>query len=109
MSFWDLFWLLVCSYLVLAYLLLLYRVLADLVTDRDVSGWGKALWVVALVVAPILSALVYLVARGRGMADRSTAAWRATHGPRTTPGQAVTPGAAARAATGSTPSLWGTG
>lgn len=87
MSFWDVFWLLVWSYAVLAYLLLLYRILADLVGDRDVSGWGKALWVVALVVAPVLSALAYLVARGRGMGERSTAAWRAEHGLGTASGQ----------------------
>jgi hypothetical protein len=96
-TFWDVVWLLVWSYLVLVYLLLLYRILADLLGDRDVSGWGKALWVVALVVAPVLSALVYLVVRGRGMGDRSTAAWRATHGPSTTsghPAAAVAPAAA---------------
>ena len=109
MSFWDLFWLLVWSYAVLVYLLLLYRILADLVGDPGVSGWGKALWVVALVIAPVLSALVYLVARGRGMGDRSTAAWRATHGPRTTSGHPVPAGAATPPGTATAPGLWDAG
>ena len=38
------------------------------------DGFAKALWMVALVFVPMLTALVYVVARGRGMADRQRAA-----------------------------------
>lgn len=109
MDFWDVFWLLVWSYAVLVYLLLLYRIVADLVGDPGVSGWGTALWVVALVVAPILAALVYLVARGRGMGERSTAAWRAEHGGRTAPGHAAGAGAAPAEGTATAQDLWDAG
>ena len=45
----------------------------NLLRDGDLSGWWKALWLVALIVLPFLSALVYLIVRGRGMAERQSA------------------------------------
>src|SRR3954468_22280494 len=67
MSFWDFFWLLIWGYILVAYLVLLFRIIADLVRDRDLGGFAKALWAIALIVVPFLSALIYVVARGRGM------------------------------------------
>ena len=69
MGFWDFFWLLVWSFFFVAYLIILFQVLGDIFRD-DMSGWFKALWVVALIVVPFLSLLIYLVVRGRGMAER---------------------------------------
>ena len=69
MGFWDFFWLLVWSFFFVAYLMILFQVLGDIFRD-DMSGWFKALWVVALIVVPFLSLLIYLVVRGRGMAER---------------------------------------
>lgn len=69
MDFWDYFWLLVWSFFFVAYLMLLFQILGDLFRDR-MSGWFKALWVIALIVMPFLAALIYLIARGRGMAER---------------------------------------
>ena len=57
-----------------AYLVVLVQVLGDLLRDRELSGWWKAVWVVFLIVVPALTALVYLVVRGRGMAERGDAA-----------------------------------
>jgi hypothetical protein len=76
MSFWDFFWLLIWGYILVAYLVLLFRIIADLVRDRDLGGFAKALWAVALIVVPFLSALIYVVARGRGMAERQAEAGR---------------------------------
>ena len=73
MGFWDFFWLLVWSFFFVAYLMLLFQIFGDLFRDT-MSGWLKALWVVALIVAPFLSALIYLIARGREMAERQIAA-----------------------------------
>jgi hypothetical protein len=36
------------------------------------SGWAKAIWIVALVFLPLLTSLVYFIARGSGMADRAS-------------------------------------
>lgn len=69
MDFWGFFWLLVWSFFFVAYLIVLFQILGDLFRD-SMSGWFKALWVIALILAPFLSALIYLIARGRGMAER---------------------------------------
>ncbi|MBF9068553.1 SHOCT domain-containing protein [Streptacidiphilus sp. NEAU-YB345] len=52
------------------WIFLLVRVFMDLFRDKTVSGWGKAGWSVFLIVLPFLGVFVYLIARGRGMADR---------------------------------------
>lgn len=75
-GFWDFFWFLVWIFLFMAYLIVLFQVLTDLFRDRELSGWWKAVWVVFLVFVPMLTALVYLIARGRGMAERQVAAVR---------------------------------
>ena len=73
MDFWDFFWLLVWSFFFIAYLIVLFQIVADLFRDRELSGWWKALWIVFLILLPVLTSLVYLVARGRGMAERQAA------------------------------------
>lgn len=45
-------------------------ILSDVFRDHSLSGWGKAGWVILLVVLPFLGALIYLIARGRSMAAR---------------------------------------
>lgn len=50
---------------------LLITVAADLFRRRDISGWIKALWVIAWIVFPYLGVLAYLIFQGRGMADRN--------------------------------------
>lgn len=75
-SFWDFFWFTVSFFLLMAYLVVLFQVLGDLFRDRETSGLVKAVWVFFLIVLPLLTSLVYLVARGRGMAERSLAAAR---------------------------------
>ena len=51
------FWLLVWSFFFVAYLMLLFQIFGDPLRDQ-MSGWFKALWVVALIVASFLSALI---------------------------------------------------
>lgn len=75
MDFWDFFWLLVWSFFFVAYLMILFQVLGDLFRD-DMSGWFKALWVLALIVIPFLALLIYLIVRGRGMAERQASSVR---------------------------------
>lgn len=70
MDFWDFFWLMVYSFFFVAYLMVLFQVVADLFRDKGLSGWWKALWIIFLIFLPVITALVYLIARGRGMAER---------------------------------------
>ena len=74
MSFSDFFWLLVWSFFFVAYLMVLFQIIGDLFRDKDLSGWWKALWIIFLIVFPFLAALIYLIARGRGMAERQAGA-----------------------------------
>jgi ABC-type multidrug transport system fused ATPase/permease subunit len=50
---------------------ILITILTDLFRDHELSGWAKAGWVLFLVVIPFITALVYLIARGSGMRDRT--------------------------------------
>jgi Phospholipase_D-nuclease N-terminal/Short C-terminal domain len=50
---------------------ILITILSDLFRDHALSGWAKAAWVLFLVFIPFLTALIYLIARGSGMRDRT--------------------------------------
>lgn len=73
-SFWDFIWGMVVIFAFVAYLLVLFYILSDLFRDSKLSGWLKAVWIVFLILIPYLTALVYLISRGRGMAQRAVAA-----------------------------------
>jgi hypothetical protein len=50
---------------------ILITILSDLFRDHELSGWAKAAWVLFLVFIPFVTALIYLIARGAGMRDRT--------------------------------------
>ncbi|SDR96253.1 Phospholipase_D-nuclease N-terminal [Paraoerskovia marina] len=70
MDFWQVFWLMVWAFFFVAYLIVLFQIIADLFRDEELSGWWKALWIIALLFIPVITALIYLIARGRGMSRR---------------------------------------
>lgn len=71
-SFWDYLWSAVVIFAFIAYLIILFNILADLFwRDHKTSGVVKAIWVIFLILLPYLTALVYLIARGKGMAERA--------------------------------------
>jgi len=76
-SFWDFFWFILSFFLLMAYLVVLFQVVMDLFRDRDLSGWAKAAWIFFLIFFPVLTALIYLIARGQGMAERNLASAQA--------------------------------
>src|SRR5687768_18520343 len=57
--------------LLLVWIWLFITIVMDIFRDTDLSGWGKAAWVLFLIVIPWLGALVYLIARGRSMNERA--------------------------------------
>jgi Phospholipase_D-nuclease N-terminal len=75
MSFWDVIWFIIVTFAFVAYLMVLFHIITDIFRDKSLAGWAKALWVICLVFFPLLTALVYLIARGKGMAERQAAAW----------------------------------
>jgi hypothetical protein len=50
---------------------LLITVFVDLFRSRDIGGWGKALWVVFIILLPLLGVLFYLIFRGGSMHERA--------------------------------------
>ena len=69
--FLDLVWTFFVFFGLVIYFWLLITVFADLFRRHDTSGWAKAAWVVFVFVVPLVGALVYLIANGRGMAERA--------------------------------------
>ena len=70
-SFWGIVWFFFWTFALVAYLFALFAIIADLFRDHKLNGWFKAIWIIFLIFVPFLTALVYVIARGRGMAERS--------------------------------------
>jgi ABC-type multidrug transport system fused ATPase/permease subunit len=66
----DIIWIFLWSFFFIVYLMVLFSILADLFRDHSLSGWWKAVWIIFLIFVPFLTALIYLIARGQGMAQR---------------------------------------
>ena len=64
--FWTMLWL----FFWIAWLFLLFRVIADLFRSHDLGGWGKALWIIFVILVPFLGVFVYVIARGHSMHER---------------------------------------
>jgi hypothetical protein len=70
-SFGEFLWSLVIIFFMIVFFVILFQVVFDLFRDRDLSGWAKAGWLIFIIVLPFLGLFVYLIARGKGMAERS--------------------------------------
>ncbi|MET1156616.1 SHOCT domain-containing protein [Arthrobacter sp.] len=70
-NFWDIFWWFFIVYAIFAFLYALFIVIADLFRGHELSGWWKAIWFIFLAFVPFLTLLVYMIARGKGMTERS--------------------------------------
>jgi hypothetical protein len=70
-NFGEALWLALEIFFFVIWIWILITILSDLFRDHEMSGWGKAAWVLFLVVIPFLAALVYLIARGSGMRERA--------------------------------------
>lgn len=71
MNFLETFWSIIIFFLFLSYLILLFQIVADIFRDSTLSGALKALWIFFLLVAPVVTALIYIIARGNGMTERN--------------------------------------
>ena len=61
----------------ISFFVIVIRIIMDVFRDRDLSGWGKAGWLIFIALVPVLGSIVYLLARGKGMAQRDVAAAQA--------------------------------
>jgi hypothetical protein len=57
---------------------LLITVFGDLFRRHDISGWGKMLWVIVLILTTYIGVFVYLIFQGKGMAERNSQQFQET-------------------------------
>jgi hypothetical protein len=67
----DVLWTMLWFFLFIAWIWVVIVVIADVFRSQDLSGWGKAGWTIFIILIPWLGVLVYLIARGHGMQERS--------------------------------------
>ena len=66
----DLFWTILLVFLFVAWVWTVFVVVMDVFRDHSTSGWAKGFWVLFIIVIPWLGVLVYVIAKGDGMARR---------------------------------------
>jgi Short C-terminal domain/Phospholipase_D-nuclease N-terminal len=71
MDFWDIVWFIFISFAFVAYLMVMFTIITDLFRDPETSGWLKAVWIICLIFFPLITALIYLIVRGRSMTARN--------------------------------------
>src|SRR5262245_29950472 len=64
---WSMLW----FFLFFIWIWLLVVVFTDIFRSQDLSGWGKALWTIFVIVLPYLGVFVYLIARGQKMHEHA--------------------------------------
>ena len=66
-NFWDMGWLMISTFFFVAYLIIMFQIVVDLFRDHELGGGSKVLWVIGLIFIPVLTAIIYIIARGKGM------------------------------------------
>ena len=66
----GIFWTTLWFFLWIIWIFILFRVIFDIFRSDDIGGWGKAGWLIFVILLPFLGVFVYLIARGGKMAER---------------------------------------
>ncbi|WP_436771878.1 SHOCT domain-containing protein [Yinghuangia sp. YIM S09857] len=69
----NLFWTMLIFFLWIMWFFLLFRIVSDIFRSDDLGGWGKAAWIIGVIVLPFAGVLAYVIVRGRGMGERDAA------------------------------------
>lgn len=69
MTFGEWIWWLIIVFFMVVFFMMLFRIIIDIFRTDD-SGWVKAAWLIALLFVPLLTMLIYVIARGKDMAKR---------------------------------------
>jgi len=69
--FLEVFWTMLIFFAFIIWIWILFTVFADLFRRDDVSGWGKAGWIIFVIVLPYLGVFVYLIVEHKGMTERT--------------------------------------
>ena len=65
-AFWTMLW----FFLWILWFFLLFWIILDIFRSKDLGGWGKAGWLIFVIILPFLGVFVYLIARGSKMTQR---------------------------------------
>jgi ABC-type multidrug transport system fused ATPase/permease subunit len=71
------FWTILYVFVFVLWIFILIEVIWDIFRSHDLGGWGKAGWLLFIIVLPLLGVLVYLIARGGSMHEREVRVARA--------------------------------
>jgi len=69
--FLEVFWTMLIFFAFFIWIWILFTVFADLFRRDDISGWGKAAWIIFVIVLPYVGVFVYLIAEHKGMTERT--------------------------------------
>lgn len=69
-SLWDVLGLMFWAFVFIATLIAVVMVVSDIFRDRTMNGWARAAWILFLVLVPLVTSLVYLIARGDSVTER---------------------------------------
>jgi Short C-terminal domain/Phospholipase_D-nuclease N-terminal len=67
----EVFWTMLIFFAFFIWIWLLFTVFADVFRRTDISGWGKAAWIIFVIILPYLGVFVYLIAEHGGMTERA--------------------------------------
>jgi hypothetical protein len=67
----EVFWTMLIFFAFFIWIWILFTVFADVFRRDDLSGWGKAGWIIFVIILPYLGVFVYLIAEHKGMTERS--------------------------------------
>ena len=73
----DWLWWLLAVFFMVIYFMMLFRIIMDVFRNHESSGWAKAGWLILLLFIPLITMLIYVIANGKGMAQRDVAQYQA--------------------------------
>jgi predicted PurR-regulated permease PerM len=68
--FLDFLWSMLLIFLWIAWFFILFRVIVDIFRRHELSGFGKVLWLIFVIILPFLGVFVYIIVEGRKMGER---------------------------------------
>jgi Phospholipase_D-nuclease N-terminal/Short C-terminal domain len=69
----NIFWTIIIVFAWVAWFWVLIMIISDLFSRHDIGGWGKALWMIFVILVPFLGVFIYLIAEGKSMGERRMA------------------------------------
>jgi predicted PurR-regulated permease PerM len=68
--FLDFLWSMLLIFLWIAWFFILFRVIIDIFRRHELSGFGKVLWLIFVIILPFLGVFIYIIVEGRNMGER---------------------------------------